>query len=139
MQATIDAIANREPADGPAEVLLRALETVAESDTDILGPMATVRTRLFWTVPAVRGRALQVQMAAQQEIAQELHAAFPDELDRIGAATLVGALTGAVNGALFALMDTRNRADATAMDAASMREQMWRATEMALQPWRKTN
>ena len=139
VQATIDAITKRDPADGPADVLLRALETVAESDTDIVGPMAAVRTRLFWTVPAVRGRALQVQLAAQQEIAKELHAAFPDQLDRVGAATLVGALTGAVNGALIALMDTGEGADGTELDAAGMRAQMWRATELALQPWRNAN
>jgi AcrR family transcriptional regulator len=139
VRATIDAIAHRDPVDGPADVLLRALETVAESDTDIVGPMAVVRMRLFWTVSAVRGRALQVQLAAQQEIARELHAAFPDELDRVSAATLVGALTGAVNGALVALMDTEDGVDATALDAADMRAQVWRATELALRPWRQTN
>ena len=50
-------------------------------------------------------------MAAQQQIARELHAAFPDELDRVGAAALAGAFTGAVSGALTALMDHDDAAD----------------------------
>ena len=49
--------------------------------------------KLFRAVPAVRGKALQVQMAVQQQIARELHAAFPGELDRVGAAALA-VLTG---------------------------------------------
>jgi AcrR family transcriptional regulator len=76
-QTTIQAIANRDPAEGPVDVLVRALETVAGTDAGMVSPMATVRMRLFRTVPAVRGKALQVQMAAQQQIAREPHAAFP--------------------------------------------------------------
>ncbi|MER7564097.1 hypothetical protein ABTZ93_14145 [Streptomyces sp. NPDC097941] len=72
----------RGPAEGPVDVLVRALENVAETDADMVGPMAAVRMRLFRTVPAVRGKALQIQLDAQREIARELHAAFPDELDR---------------------------------------------------------
>jgi len=87
------------------DVLVRALDTVADTDADMVSPMAAVRMKLFRTVPAVRGKALQVQMAAQQQIARELHAAFPGELDRVGAAALAGAFTGAVSGALTALMD----------------------------------
>ncbi|MFE6954709.1 hypothetical protein [Streptomyces sp. NPDC057696] len=64
------------------DVLLRALDRVAGGDADMAGPMAAVRTRLFHTVPAVRGKALQVRLTAQREIARELHTAFPDELPR---------------------------------------------------------
>ena len=116
-QTTIQTIADRDPAEGPVDVLVRALEMVADTDADMVSPMAAVRMRLFRTVPAVRGKALQVQMAAQQQIASDLHAAFPADLDRVGAAALAGAFTGAVSGALSALMDrddaldhaTRNR------------------------------
>ena len=110
-QTTIQAIADRDPAEGPVDVLVRALETVADTDADMVSPMAAVRMRLFRTVPAVRGKALQVQMAAQQQIASELHAAFPAELDRVGAAALAGAFTGAVSGALTALMDDDDALD----------------------------
>src|SRR5438128_1487189 len=69
-RTTIEAIANRDPAEGPVDVLVRALEIVAETDADMVSPMAVVRMRLFRTVPAVRGKALQIQMSAQQEIAR---------------------------------------------------------------------
>ncbi|MEU3341290.1 hypothetical protein [Streptomyces sp. NPDC006668] len=117
------------------DVLLRALETVAETDADMVSPMAAVRMRLFRTVPAVRGKALQIQMSAQQEIARALQAAFPDELDRVSAAALTGALTGAVSGALDALMEDEDAAT-VALDAARLRERVQQATELALRPWR---
>jgi hypothetical protein len=98
--------------------------------------MAAVRLKLFRTVPAVRGKALQVQMAAQQQIARELHAAFPGELDRVSAAALAGAFTGAVSGALTALMDHDNAAGHTP-EPAQLRAQVRQATELALRPWRR--
>ncbi|MGW0725971.1 TetR/AcrR family transcriptional regulator [Streptomyces mirabilis] len=134
-RTTIEAIANRDPAEGPVDVLVRALETVAETDADMVSPMAAVRMRLFRTVPAVRGKALQIQMSAQQQIARALQAAFPDELDRVGAAALTGALTGAVNGALDALMDDEDAAT-VALDADRLRERVQQATELALRTWR---
>lgn len=134
-ETTIKAIAERDPAEGPVDVLLRALETVAETDADMVSPMAAVRMRLFRTVPAVRGKALQIQMSAQQEIARALQAAFPDELDRVSAAALTGALTGAVSGALDALMEDEDAAT-VGLDAARLRERVQQATELALRPWR---
>ncbi|MFF3335489.1 helix-turn-helix domain-containing protein [Streptomyces sp. NPDC002888] len=133
-RATIAAIADRDPAEGPVDVLLRALDTIAESDADMVSPMAGVRMRLFHTVPAVRGKALQVQLAAQREIARELHVAFPDELDRVTAAALAGGLTGAVSGALDALMDEE---DTDGADADYLRTRVRQATELALRPWRQ--
>ncbi|MFF1392881.1 hypothetical protein ACFVZD_03545 [Streptomyces sp. NPDC058287] len=77
------------------DVPLRALDSVAEGDADMVGPTAAVRTRLFRTVPEVRGKALPVQLTAPREITRELHAAFPDELGRVAAEALAGALTRA--------------------------------------------
>ncbi|AVH59367.1 TetR family transcriptional regulator [Streptomyces dengpaensis] len=132
-RATIAAISDRDPTEGPVDVLLRALDTIAESDADMGSPMASVRMRLFHTVPAVRGKALQDQLAAQREIARELHVVFPDELDRVTAAALAGALTGAVSGALDALMGEEGTAGA---DADHLRARVRQATELALRPWR---
>jgi AcrR family transcriptional regulator len=134
-QITIEAIAHRDPADGPVDVLVRALDTVAETDADMVGPMAAVRMRLFRTVPAVRGKALQVQMAVQQQIARELHAAFPAELDRVTAAALAGAFTGAVSGALTVLIDDDTAG--TTQNPAELQVRIRQATELALQPWRR--
>ncbi|MFQ6332061.1 hypothetical protein ACLMAL_38930 [Nocardia sp. CWNU-33] len=52
------------------------------------------------TVPAVRGRALQIQLDAQHEIAEHLCAAYPGELDEVTAGALVGAFVGVVTGTL---------------------------------------
>jgi hypothetical protein len=76
-------------------------------------------------------------MAAQQQIARELHAAFPGELDRVSAAALAGAFTGAVSGALTALMDHDDAADDTTPEPAQLRAQVRQATELALRPWRR--
>ncbi|MFD5091024.1 TetR/AcrR family transcriptional regulator [Amycolatopsis thailandensis] len=132
VQAAVDAIATRDPAEGPAEVLLRALSQVTATSDEMVSPLAALRLRMIQTVPAVRGRALQEQLRAQREIAKHLAAAFPGQLDPVGAAALTGAFVGAVTGALQALLDN---ADGT--DPAALRTAMTTATEVALAPWRR--
>ena len=132
--AAVTAIANREPGDRPADVLLRALRDVGAADgepDDMVDRVAAVRSRLFRTVPAVRGRALQIQLDAQREIAGHLHRAFPADLDEVGAAALVGAFIGAVSAALQVLLDDP---DALA-DPDDLRRQLRHATDVALRPW----
>lgn len=132
VQATADAIAARHPDDRPADVLLRALHSVGETGTDMVGRLAALRLRLIQSVPAVRGRALQIQLDAQRDIARHLHAAFPDELDEIGAAALVGAFVGAITGALQALLDDP---DTVCDDPEALRAHLRDATRVALRPW----
>jgi AcrR family transcriptional regulator len=129
--ATVAAIGARKPGDGPADVLLRALREVNETDTEMAGPTAALRMQLARTVPAVRGKALQVQLDAQLEIARHLQAAFPDQLDAVQAAALVGAFVGAVTGALRILLD---EPDALA-DPRRLQRRMRKATDAALRPW----
>jgi AcrR family transcriptional regulator len=129
IQATLDAIAERGPADSPADVLLRALSGVGD---EIVSPMAGLRLRLIQTVPAIRGRALQIQADAQREIARHLRDAFPEQLDEVSAAALVGAFIGAVAGALQVLLDDP---DAVAGGPAQLRERMRTAMNVALRPW----
>jgi AcrR family transcriptional regulator len=132
VKAAEAAIAARRPGDQPADVLLRALDEVGEASDEMTGRHAALRTRLVQTVPAVRGRALQIQLDAQRDIARRLHEAFPDELDEISAAALVGAFVGAVSGALTALFDD----PATSLDDPSqLRDRLRRATDIALRPW----
>jgi AcrR family transcriptional regulator len=133
-RAAVDVIAARDPKDRPVDVLLRALQQVVEVDTDMVSPMAAVRTQLILTVPAVRGRALQIMLTAQQDIARELHAAYPEELDEVTAAALVGAWTGAITGALLALLNQPASAGIVT-DPESLRDQVRRATEVAMRPW----
>jgi AcrR family transcriptional regulator len=133
--AAVTAIANRKPGDRPADVLLRALRDVGAADgepDDMVDRVAVLRTRLFRTVPAVRGRALQIQLDAQREIAGHLQRAYPDELDPVTAAALVGAFVGAVSGALQALLAESDPPG----DPDQLRRQLRDATDVALRPWR---
>jgi AcrR family transcriptional regulator len=134
VQAAVTAIANRKPADRPADVLLRALRDVGAPDgesDDMVDRVAAARLRLIRTVPAVRGRALQIQSDAQREIARHLHRAFPAELDEVSAAALVGAFIGAISGALQVLLDDPDAPG----DPDDLRRQLRHATDIALRPW----
>lgn len=133
-QAAKDAIATREGNEGPADVLLRALRHVAETDTDILSRLAAVRIRLTRTVPALRGRSLQMQRDAEREIAGQLRSAFPDDLDEVEAAALVGAFVGAVSGAVQVLLED---AGTSPVERKELAERVRRVTDVALRPWRR--
>jgi AcrR family transcriptional regulator len=132
--AAVTAIANRKPGDRPADVLLRALRDVGAGDgepDDMVDRIAAVRVALFRTVPAVRGRALQIQLDAEHEIANHLRQAFPAELDKVSAAALVGAFVGAVRGALQVLLDDPE----APADPEGLRRQLRHTTDLALRPW----
>ena len=133
VRASVDAIATRAPGESPVDVLLRGLDAAAAPDDDLVDRLAALRLKLIREVPAVRGRGLQIQDDARREIARHLHAAYPDELDEVTAGALVGAFVGAVTGALGVLL-----ADgAPAADPAELKEQVRRATDVALAPWRR--
>jgi AcrR family transcriptional regulator len=134
VRAAIEAIEHRRPDDPPAAVLLRALHHIGDDTTEMAGRMAALRLRFIRTVPAVRGRALQVQLDAQRAIARELAAAYPGELDEVSAAALTGAFIGAVTGALQVLLDGEDDRD----DPAVVQAAVQRATDIALKPWLNT-
>jgi AcrR family transcriptional regulator len=127
--AALTAIDARRPGERPTEILLRALTELGDAGGDLVGPMAAQRLRFVRSVPSVRGRGLQRQHDAQAEIAQRLHAAFPDELDEVEAAALVGAFVGAIGGALEVLLRDGHA------DPDVLRERLQRATAVALRPW----
>ena len=135
VQAAIEAIAGRGPQDGPADVLLRALRTVGAtgdpSGDEMAGGLAELRLRLIRTVPAVRGRALQLQLEAQREIARHLFQAFPATLDEVSAAAVTGAFIGAITAALQVLVENSDRPD----DPAEFHRVLRQATDLALAPW----
>ena len=81
-------------------------------------------------MPAVRGRALQLQLDAQREIARHLRTAYPDELDEITAGALVGAFVGAVSGAVQAMIDAGGPTSTETVQAA-----VRQAADVALRPW----
>jgi AcrR family transcriptional regulator len=129
VKAALTAIDDRGPGERPTEILLRALNELGDAGGDLVGPMAALRLRFVREVASVRGRGLQRQLDAQTEIADRLHTAFPDELDEVEAAALVGAFVGAIGGALEVLLRDE------AADPDVMRERLQRATAIALRPW----
>jgi AcrR family transcriptional regulator len=128
VKAALTAIDERRPGEPPTAILLRALSELGDAGDDLVGPMAALRLRFVRSVPSVRGRGLQRQLDAQTEIAARLHAAFPDELDEVEAAALVGAFVGAIAGALEVVLREDDDPDV-------LREQLQRATAVALRPW----
>lgn len=104
VRSVLTALEERGPGDGPVDVLLAALEQPGDAHDEMLSRAAQLRLRLMDSSAAVRGRALALQHEAEHTIAAALRAAFPDELDEITTAALVGAYVGAVTASLRALM-----------------------------------
>jgi AcrR family transcriptional regulator len=135
VRAAADVIAARRPGEGPAEVLVRAAARVLSMDTAMASRMAVVRIRLIAEVPAVRGRCLRVTFGVQREVARRLLAAFPDDLDEVGAAALAGAITGALAAALAELFADPARARDLLSEQPRLRAELSRVTRLALAPW----
>ncbi len=134
--SAVRAIDSRRPGERPVEVLLRALRAAGDNPGDHLGDtlaarIAVVRAQVSRTVPAVRGRAAHAQLAAQQEIAKQLRVAFPEELDEVGSAALVGAVVGAVSGALTVLFQDPKCVE----DPATLQRRIQETTNKVLAPW----
>ncbi|WP_347567358.1 helix-turn-helix domain-containing protein [Nocardia sp. AG03] len=137
VRAAVAAIATRRPGERPVEVLLRALRAAGDNPGehragDLTSRIAALRARVSRTVPAVSGRAAHAQLIAQREIARQLHAAFPHELDEIGAAALVGAVVGAVSGALTVLFQQPQH---SIEDGEHLHRKIHETTSRVLQPW----
>ncbi|MEU5862101.1 TetR/AcrR family transcriptional regulator [Nonomuraea sp. NPDC047529] len=96
------AIADRRPAEGPGEVLARAVELYAAHRR----PKVPVKeaeelagvTRLALTTPALQAKGLYLLLDLQQRVTDELLKAFPG-LDPVTAAAMTGALMGAIQQA----------------------------------------
>ena len=136
VRAAVHAIATRRSDDRPVDVLLRALRAAGDNPGEHLGDdlaarIAVLRAQVSRTVPAVSGRAAHAQLAAQQEIARQLRGAFPEELDDVGAAALVGAVVGAVSGALTVLFSGRQPVE----DGERLHHKIRETTSQVLAPW----
>ena len=105
VEATVAALAARAPDDQPIDVLIQVLYESNEVSDDIIGRLTPLRLRLAQEVPAVRGRALQIQFETERRIAELLAEAFPDQLDVVRARALTGAFVGAIRGAAQAVID----------------------------------
>jgi AcrR family transcriptional regulator len=100
----LGAIADRRPGEPIADLLSRVYDEMrADYLSNGFGPhgpeaMATY-IHLITTVPALLARALHDSFKLQQEMATALHKAYPDELDEISAAAVIGAFAGATRAA----------------------------------------
>jgi AcrR family transcriptional regulator len=138
VEAALQAITERGPDEAISEVLARAVDrmlTAARHDDPALG---ITRQRLIVSVPAVRARALHHVLATQAHLADALHRAYPDELDPVSAAAVVGALLGAILAAIQASLRLSYPAEqmrAAVRHATSMAIQAADATITARQRW----
>ncbi|MFQ6392613.1 helix-turn-helix domain-containing protein [Nocardia sp. KC 131] len=141
VRAAVVAIGSRRPGERPVEVLLRALRAAGDNPgehlvDDLSARIAALRAQVSRIVPAVSGRAAHAQLVAQREIARQLHMAFPSELDEVGAAALVGAVVGAVSGALTVLFQSPH---AASEDGERLHRRIHETTSRVLQPWLASN
>lgn len=111
-----------EPLD---EVLARAVDRILAPRPEDL-ELGLARQRLILSVPEIQARAMHHVLAAQSALIDALLRAYPDEVDAVSAAAVVGALVGAVLAALQisvgrgqsldeALVAVRRAADIAAM------------------------
>lgn len=106
LNGALQVIADR----GADEPLPEFLGRLADALIDSFGPAAAdadegaripyaLRLRLLLTVPELQARALQLSLEAQRRLAEALHDSYPDRIDQISAAGIVGALMGAAQTA----------------------------------------
>ncbi|MFI7612119.1 TetR/AcrR family transcriptional regulator [Nonomuraea terrae] len=124
-----DVIAGRGPGESAADVLGRAIEEMIVNtwNTDLASGLAGLRAGLLTSSPAAQARLLQRFLAAHADLTEALLRAYPDELDPIEAAALVGAVVGAVGAA--ALTSLRH-----GDPPEQVRDAMRRATALAVHP-----
>jgi AcrR family transcriptional regulator len=130
--ASISAIDDRTATDTPATALLRALDEFGVTSTDLVDERAALRSSLLRDVPSVAGRGQQIQRDAQSQIARRLQEAYPDELDALSAAAMVGAFVGAIQSALQVMFDDPVW---QTIDRETRRSRLVEATRVALKPW----
>ncbi|AEW98597.1 TetR/AcrR family transcriptional regulator [Streptantibioticus cattleyicolor] len=122
----LEVIAERRPDESVPDLLTRAyarMEAAYRAD----GPAAhspalmELHTRLLTTVPALQAKALRLVFHQQKEIADALHRAYPDQLDPVSAAAVVGALVGATQAAAL-----------RSLEAGDTAEEFWAAMRRAV-------
>ncbi|MDF2707097.1 MAG: putative transcriptional regulator, TetR family [Nonomuraea muscovyensis] len=100
-------LTERAAGEPPGTVLARAMERMIVDSwgADLTSGLAALRVRLAASAPALRARLVQRFAGAQHDLAAALLAAYPEELDTVTAAALVGAQVGAVGAAAVASLD----------------------------------
>lgn len=128
--ALLGIIAGRRTGESIAELLIRVYEAMKadylSGGIGSQGPAAmTTYIHLIRTVPALQARALHNAFKLQQEMATALLAVYPDELDPISAAAVIGAMAGATQAAALKSLELGHSED-------MFWQSMHRALEIAL-------
>jgi AcrR family transcriptional regulator len=119
------------PGENPGRMLLRVFGSVLMEDSDFVGEGQRMRTRLIMTTPSLQAYALRQVLQGQQQLADGLLAAFPEELDRTTAAALTGALVGALVATISTLFADPGPGAAVADDPDKLRATMEEAIRSA--------
>ncbi len=95
--ATLSRLELRHPHESLREGLRRVAGEVVKSVLgDLRGEKADIRIRIIGGQPSLQAAALLRQRAAEKMLSGRLEAAYPDELDTVLAAAVVGAFTSAI-------------------------------------------
>jgi AcrR family transcriptional regulator len=125
MDVSLRMIEERKPGERPADLLTRIgerlLASVTAEDTDRELPFTAVPAQLIMTVPDLQAKALLLLFDAQRQWAEALAKAYPDELDLITAAGVIGAWIGALQ--ITALISLE-RGDKPEQAVAAVRQAM---------------
>jgi AcrR family transcriptional regulator len=123
-------IGDRRPGESVPDLLTRMYEAMRSDYLNQDGPLRDPEqmqayVKLLMDVPALQAKGLQIAFEAQRQMAEALVAAYPDELDPISAAAVIGSLAGATQGAAL-----------TSLARGDAEEQFWvamrRAVDIAL-------
>ncbi|RDI49802.1 TetR/AcrR family transcriptional regulator [Nocardia mexicana] len=103
----------------PADLVLRSFGTMlaTEQRDDPIEEHGSSRARLLFTVPSLYGAMLQRTFATQERMAAALRRSYPEDLDDVRAATVVGAFVGAAMAAIRAAAERDEPLKPALMDA----------------------
>ncbi|WP_344867257.1 TetR/AcrR family transcriptional regulator [Amycolatopsis ultiminotia] len=121
----LQVIAERQPEDTVADLLTRSYQAM-RADYQARGgeqhpTLMRAYTRLVLSVPNLQAKALHQVYDLQREVASALHEAFPDQLDPIKAAAVVGCLVGATQAAAL-----------TSLELGQSEDEFWAAMRCGL-------
>ncbi|GAB2704917.1 acyl-CoA-like ligand-binding transcription factor [Nocardia thraciensis] len=104
VESGLRVLSEPEPGETPADLVLRSFGAMlaTEQRDDPIEELGSSRARLLFTVPSLYGAMLQRTFATQERMAATLRRSYPEDLDDIRAAIVVGAFVGAGMAAIRA-------------------------------------
>lgn len=108
IDAAVALIEQRGPQDQLADVLATAMQHMLADALaeEVDGGLAAVRLPMIMSVPSVQAATLHRYFLAETQLAQALHRAYPEGLDLVAAAAVIGSVMGAaIAAALVCLQE----------------------------------